>query len=342
MTAPMVPPDVDLRDFHFMPLDVARLINSDLAAIASGEEFKAAVILWCKCWHQIPASSLPSDERMLAHLAGYGRDMEEWKKVKDVAMRGFVLCSDGRFYHPVIAEKVIEAWNEKQAFQRRKAEFSQRQKARVAKRWQRERDPDDAEPEPAEDAASDTARNTAPHTARTTATDTESHTVKIPMKGTGTGTGIIEDTISPRAREPTGQNLEAQLREAAGWQSHPATGLFITGPIQALIEAGASLDQDVLPIIRARAPKLRGQPNWSYFVPAIADARDRRIEAGTIVTTATAPRSQANGTHRQKPSRDETFAAIDRSIDELERRQTLSGAAAGGPRFHAEIDEGQT
>jgi hypothetical protein len=41
MTDPLVPADVDLRDFHFMPLDIGRLLNSDLVALASGEEFRA-------------------------------------------------------------------------------------------------------------------------------------------------------------------------------------------------------------------------------------------------------------------------------------------------------------
>src|SRR5262249_39444810 len=41
MTAPMppVPADLDLRDFPFMPLDVLRLRDSDLATLASGDEF---------------------------------------------------------------------------------------------------------------------------------------------------------------------------------------------------------------------------------------------------------------------------------------------------------------
>jgi hypothetical protein len=44
---PPIPSDVDLRDFPFMPLDVLRLRDSDLATLTTGEEFKAAVLLWC-------------------------------------------------------------------------------------------------------------------------------------------------------------------------------------------------------------------------------------------------------------------------------------------------------
>lgn len=110
MTAPLTPHDSDLRGLPFMPLDVVRLLDSDLFALSSGDEFKAAVALWCKCWLQLPAASLPNDDRILAALAGFGRDVKGWSKVKDMAMRGFVLCDDGRWYHEVIAQKAIEAW----------------------------------------------------------------------------------------------------------------------------------------------------------------------------------------------------------------------------------------
>ena len=104
---PFVPADADLRGLSFMPLDVGRLLDSDLFALSSGEEFKAAVALWAKSWTQVPAGSLPDDERVLAHLSGTGA---RWKKLRSMALRGFIKCSDGRLYHPVISEKVREAW----------------------------------------------------------------------------------------------------------------------------------------------------------------------------------------------------------------------------------------
>lgn len=105
--APMTPPDVDLRGFEFMPLDTTRLLDSDLFALSSGDEFKAAVALWCKSWHQVPGGSLPADDRVLAHLSGAGA---RWPKVREIALRGWVECSDGRLYHPLIAEKAVDAW----------------------------------------------------------------------------------------------------------------------------------------------------------------------------------------------------------------------------------------
>lgn len=107
---PPLPETVDLRDFSYMPLDVVRLRDSDLAALETAEAFRAAVLLWAAAWHQVPAGSLPDDDRVLARLAGFGRVVAEWRKVKDGAMRGFVKCSDGRLYHQVVAEKAVEAW----------------------------------------------------------------------------------------------------------------------------------------------------------------------------------------------------------------------------------------
>ena len=112
---PFVPPHVDLRGFAYMPLDVVRLHDSDIAAIVSADAFRSAVILWCAAWHQMPAASLPADDASLARLAGYGRDIAAWKDIASEALRGFVLCSDGRLYHGVIAEKALTAWDAKQA-----------------------------------------------------------------------------------------------------------------------------------------------------------------------------------------------------------------------------------
>ena len=134
---PLVPPDCDVRGFGFMPLDVVRLLDSDLFALTTGDEFKAAVALWCKSWLQVPASSVPDDDRVLAHLSGSGL---RWKKVKAMALRGWVKAADGRLYHPVVASKALEAWNRKQ---------SQREKAN--KRWGNAgapKDPSGGNPEP--------------------------------------------------------------------------------------------------------------------------------------------------------------------------------------------------
>lgn len=111
--APLTPVDSDLRDFPYMPVDVVRLFGSAFHASATDDAWRAGVTLWFKAWHQVPAGSLPDDDTQLARLAELGRDVKGWKKLKDQALHGWQRCDDGRLYHRVVAEKVLEAWLEK-------------------------------------------------------------------------------------------------------------------------------------------------------------------------------------------------------------------------------------
>ena len=106
--APLVPPEVDLRSFDFMPL-LMTLLTSDFALESTGDEFKAGVLLWQQSWHQIPAASLPNSDRALARLSM----ADDWPAVKAVALRHWVECSDGRLYHPLIAQLALDSWHRK-------------------------------------------------------------------------------------------------------------------------------------------------------------------------------------------------------------------------------------
>lgn len=113
---PLTPPDCDLKDFAYMPLDVARLRQSELASDETPEACWAAVLLWCAAWHEVPAGSIPDNDQWQAKQAGYvarGKIDKAWESVRDGALRGFVLCSDGRLYHDVVAEKARESWESK-------------------------------------------------------------------------------------------------------------------------------------------------------------------------------------------------------------------------------------
>ena len=115
LPVPPVPPEVDLRDFGFMPLDVATLMSSSLWVKAKKDPRvgHAAVSLWCKAWHEVPASSLPNDDELLADFAGC--DDVEFARIKERVLSNFVLCSDGRLYHETVAKKALEAWDAKLA-----------------------------------------------------------------------------------------------------------------------------------------------------------------------------------------------------------------------------------
>lgn len=131
---PLTPADCDLTGYRWMPLDVVRVIDSDTFGISTGDEFKTAFRLWAKCWQQVPAASLPNDDRVLAHLAGLSENPAKWKKVREVALRGFIECSDGRLYHPVIAEKAIEAMGKREQHVEREENEQTRQQRLRARR----------------------------------------------------------------------------------------------------------------------------------------------------------------------------------------------------------------
>jgi len=114
--APLVPPEVDLRDFPRMGLDVARLRGSELVVDQPPEICWAALMLWCAAWHEVPAGSVPNNEKWLADKAGYvsrGKIDLSWGQVRDSILRGFVECSDGRLYHAVTCEIALDAWSSK-------------------------------------------------------------------------------------------------------------------------------------------------------------------------------------------------------------------------------------
>lgn len=109
--APFTPSDCDLRGYEWMPLFGARLFASNFEAHASDLAFRIAIKLYWECWQQVPAASLPNDDVQLCRLAGLGRDLKTWRKLRaDGVLHGFVLCADDRLYHGLIAEEAIKAW----------------------------------------------------------------------------------------------------------------------------------------------------------------------------------------------------------------------------------------
>lgn len=128
MTAPLTPKNCDLRDFEFMSLDVRRLLRSDtwLEAASDPRLGHASMTLWAECWHQVPAGSLPDNDRVLARLAMC--DPAEWERIRDRALSGWIKCDDGRLYHPVVAEKAVQAFERKGEFREANLNRSERQK----------------------------------------------------------------------------------------------------------------------------------------------------------------------------------------------------------------------
>lgn len=112
---PPIPAEVDLTDFAFMPLEVARLRRSKAWLYCKRRPELAFYMLnlWTAAWHERPAGSLDPDEEVLADLAM--ATPARWKKVRVAVLRGWVKHSNNRIYHPVVTEKVVEAWGSKLA-----------------------------------------------------------------------------------------------------------------------------------------------------------------------------------------------------------------------------------
>lgn len=132
LPAPPVPAECDCTDLDGFMLNVERLMASELVALSTHEIVGAAVFLWCRAWKQRPASSLPDDERV---LAAYARmPLSRFRKLRDDVMRGFTKCSDGRFYHRVLAEEAMRAFDRKKAFQTKRETETER-----LRKWRQQR-----------------------------------------------------------------------------------------------------------------------------------------------------------------------------------------------------------
>jgi hypothetical protein len=113
LPAPPVPADVDLTDFRFMPLEVERLRRSRAWLICKRRPELAFFMLnlWTAAWHSRPAGSLEDDDDVLADAAMCSP--ERWPEIRADVMRGWFKAADGRLYHPVVAEKVLDSWHGK-------------------------------------------------------------------------------------------------------------------------------------------------------------------------------------------------------------------------------------
>ena len=94
-----------------MALDIQALLDPQFnTEVINNTAWRAAITLWLKAWHQVPAGSLPDSDVKLCHLAGLGRDLKTWRKIRAEALFGFTLCSDGRLYHATLCEMAQRAF----------------------------------------------------------------------------------------------------------------------------------------------------------------------------------------------------------------------------------------
>ena len=100
---PPYPADVRAKGWRF-DLDIERIENSDTWTLTPADMRPWLLMLWMRSWTQTPCGSLPAVDELVA--ARIGMEGRIFAANRDILMRGWYRCSDGRLYHPVITESV--------------------------------------------------------------------------------------------------------------------------------------------------------------------------------------------------------------------------------------------
>lgn len=129
---PPVPPECTMSGNDWFPLHFDRLRKSKWWRRATDLARARNVMLWGEAYKQVPAGSMPDDDDDLAEAAGFGMDVEAFLAAKADVMAPWVLCSDGRWYHPTVCEVVLEAWEK--ASERKKSAAAKKAAQRAKSR----------------------------------------------------------------------------------------------------------------------------------------------------------------------------------------------------------------
>lgn len=197
---PMVPAEVDLRDFSWMPIEIHRLRRSKAWLICKRRPELAfyMINLWTAAWHDTPAGSLEDDDDVLADLAMC--DPSKWDKVREHVLRGWVKATDGRLYHPVVAEKAAEAWTQKQA-QRQRTEAARQ----ARQQRQQQAQSQGSKPTTTDNVTKPVAVSVTEHVTASNGTEQTGPD----RRGTGEGTDIPSEAVASAAAAapPTDRDL---------------------------------------------------------------------------------------------------------------------------------------
>lgn len=107
-------------------LDCERITQSDTWALADVHQRPLLLMLWFIAWQQVPCGSLPGEDTLIA--ARLGLDLDAFRQDKAILLRGWRSADDGRLYHPVVTELVLEMTGRKGREAQRKAAYRQRQR----------------------------------------------------------------------------------------------------------------------------------------------------------------------------------------------------------------------
>ncbi|MBF0562537.1 MAG: hypothetical protein HQL37_11060 [Alphaproteobacteria bacterium] len=127
-----------------LPLD---FIDDEFAEDLVNAAHRMRLKLFKAALKQIPAGSLPNNQRALCRLAGCGDAFGTWRYHRRAVMADWGLYSDDRYHHPVLEELVLRALDgERRAKERAERDAQRKQKQREAERRAADSPPSDEEP----------------------------------------------------------------------------------------------------------------------------------------------------------------------------------------------------
>ncbi|MBK8019818.1 MAG: hypothetical protein IPK20_26210 [Betaproteobacteria bacterium] len=123
---PLVPADVDLRGLEYMPLMGHHLFGSDFNTTnndAAWRQRETTVVVG-GIEPRSTQARCPTMTRRCAVWRGLAAQRQKaWKPLREIALRNFVKCSDGRLYHPFLCKQALVAWDKRVKERKRKADY---------------------------------------------------------------------------------------------------------------------------------------------------------------------------------------------------------------------------
>lgn len=129
LSEPPYPADIRARGWRF-ELDYERIHQSETWAVAPLELRPWLLMLWFTSWHQTPIGTLPVDDRVIA--AKIGMPLTMLQTHREVLLSRWQRCSDGRLYHDVITERVVEMLDHRRSDRARAAAWRASKKQDLA------------------------------------------------------------------------------------------------------------------------------------------------------------------------------------------------------------------
>lgn len=296
---PLTPVESDVRGLEYMPLEVVRFLESELVAetAESPAVFRASVILWCKAWRETPAGSLPNKDSSLASWCGLS--LGAWLEIREQVLSRFILCADGRLYHPVVAERVNTAWA-----------GCEKQRAKANARWNKAREAEKTDAPAMPRHSTGIAKASVRHMQEEGEVEVEVEITPLtPLSGGASAADAAsaseeENPFAKRARPakpaapPKPRKRETKAADALppafaeAWQAWPQRGRSSKAKAAALWKARGEEPETLLAAVTRYLASADARKEAGAYVPAferwLRDKLDSWIELGVQTESAKA------------------------------------------------------